>query len=237
MYLCGYSIDNLSLMALTVAVGFVVDDAIVMIENVTRRAELGETPLQAALTGARQISFTVVSISVSLIAVFIPLLFMGGLVGRLFHEFAMTLSISIAVSAVVSLTGTPMLCAYLAPKSQVHEKGPAGGWFGRLSEGVLNGMVNFYSRTLDIVLRHQWVTLLITIGTVVLTGYLYVVVPKGFFPSTGYRAPDGDHGCARGYFLSRNDDPRGRLADCRGPLMNRFRMCRRSVLIRRRVRI
>ncbi len=181
MYLCDYTIDNLSLMALTVAVGFVVDDAIVMIENVTRRHEAGDTPMQAAITGARQIGFTVVSISISLIAVFIPLLFMGGIIGRLFHEFAVTLSIAIAVSAVVSLTGTPMICAYLA---RAHPKGEPErlNWFERITEGALNGITNLYGYLLDIVLRFKFITLLVTLGTLGLTVYLYIIVPKGLFP-------------------------------------------------------
>ena len=181
MYLCNYNLDNISMMALTVAVGFVVDDAIVMIENVTRRIEAGDRPLQAALTGARQIGFTVVSISVSLIAVFIPLLFMGGFIGRLFHEFAVTLSIAIAVSAVVSLTGTPMICAYLAPPPS-HGKEVKRNLFERISEGAFDGMLAIYAWCLDIVLRFQYITFAVAIATVALTAYLYVIVPKGFFP-------------------------------------------------------
>jgi hydrophobe/amphiphile efflux-1 (HAE1) family protein len=180
MYLCGYSIDNLSLMALTIAVGFVVDDAIVMIENVSRRVEAGDAPLQAAITGARQIGFTVISISVSLVAVFIPLLFMGGIIGRLFHEFAVTLTIAIAISAVVSLTGTPMICAYLAPPHTPGEQ--RMNWFERLSEGAFDAVLKFYARCLDVVLRHQHLTFAIAIGTFFLTVYMYIAVPKGFFP-------------------------------------------------------
>ena len=197
MYLCGYTLDNLSLMALTVAVGFVVDDAIVMIENVSRRAEAGDPPLQAALAGARQIGFTVVSISISLIAVFIPLLFMGGIMGRLFHEFAVTLTIAIAVSMAVSLTATPMICAYLAPALKHGTAAKPPGWFDRIGEGAFNGMLGLYRRVLDVVLRHQRLTLAVTFATLVLTVYLYVVVQKGFFPQqdTGrlmirHRRPD-----------------------------------------------
>jgi len=182
MYLCGFNVDNLSLMALTVAVGFVVDDAIVMIENVSRYTEQGIPPFQAAIMGARQIGFTVISISVSLIAVFIPLLFMSGLIGRLFHEFAVTLSIAVAVSAVVSLTGTPMLCAYLAPqpgsKNAEHKPGALGRFADRAFDWVLRG----YGHGLDFVLRHRIATLIATAGTIALTVYLYIYIPKGFFP-------------------------------------------------------
>ncbi|HLX60390.1 MAG TPA: efflux RND transporter permease subunit [Planctomycetota bacterium] len=183
MYLCGYSVDNLSLMALTVAVGFVVDDAIVMIENVMRRHEAGDKPFQAALAGAKQIGFTVVSISISLIAVFIPLLFMGGIVGRLFREFAVTLSMAVAVSAVVSLTGTPMICAYLArPGSHAQGEQARHGWLDRVSEGFFDSILAVYRWSLDIVLRHQYVMLGVMAATVLLTGYLYYRIPKGFFP-------------------------------------------------------
>ena len=183
MYLCGYNIDNLSLMALTVAVGFVVDDAIVMIENVTRRHELGDNPMQAALAGAKQIGFTVISISISLVAVFIPLFFMGGLVGRLFREFAVTLSMSIGVSALVSLTVTPMVCAYLAGDSSGHaDKDAQRNWVERMSDFVFKNVLKVYAYLLDILLAHQAFTLIVTLATIVLTVYLYIVVPKGFFP-------------------------------------------------------
>src|SRR6185295_4514659 len=189
MYLCGYSLDNLSLMALTVAVGFVVDDAIVMIENVMRRHEHGDKPLQAALTGARQIGFTVVSISISLVAVFIPLLYMSGVVGRLFREFAVTLTIAVAVSAVVSLTATPMICAYLA-RPEKHGKDAKRGWFDRFSEGFFDKIQDMYRCALDIVLHHQRVTLFVTLATVAFTVYLYLEIPKDFFPQqdTGHIA-------------------------------------------------
>jgi hydrophobe/amphiphile efflux-1 (HAE1) family protein len=179
MWLCGYSLDNLSLMALTVSTGFVVDDAIVVIENIVRFIEKGEPPLQAALKGARQIGFTVISISLSLIAVFIPLLFMGGLIGRLFHEFAVTLSVAILVSMVVSLTLTPMLCGQFL-KAEDHSR--RRGLVDRLSERGFNAMHTFYERTLKWVLQHEYTMLIVAAGVIVATVYLYFVVPKGFFP-------------------------------------------------------
>jgi multidrug efflux pump len=178
MYLLGYSLDNLSLMALTVATGFVVDDAIVVVENVTRHLEEGVPPFPAALQGAREIGFTVMSISISLVAVFIPILLMGGIVGRLFREFAVTLSIAIAVSLVVSLTATPMMCARLLKAHDHHRHGRAF----RLSERVFDSVLHFYERTLGWVLRHQPLTLAITIATMAATAFLYAKVPKGFFP-------------------------------------------------------
>jgi multidrug efflux pump len=178
MYLAGYSIDNLSLMALTIATGFVVDDAIVVIENITRYLEEGMTPMEAALKGAREIGFTVVSISVSLVAVFIPILLMGGIVGRLFREFAVTLSVAIAVSLVVSLTTTPMMCAHML---RAHRPESQGRLF-RFSERIFEGILAFYRVTLSFVLRHPLVTLMVTLSTVGLTVYLFFVVPKGFFP-------------------------------------------------------
>ena len=179
MWVCGYSLDNLSLMALTVSTGFVVDDAIVVIENIVRFIEKGEPPLQAALKGARQIGFTVISISLSLIAVFIPLLFMGGLIGRLFHEFAVTLSVAILVSMVVSLTLTPMLCGQFL-KAEDHSR--RRGMIDRLSESGFNAMHKFYERTLKWVLHHEYTMLIVTAAVIVATVYLYFVVPKGFFP-------------------------------------------------------
>jgi multidrug efflux pump len=178
MYLMGYSIDNLSLMALTVATGFVVDDAIVVLENVTRHLELGETPFQAALKGAQEISSTVVTMSISLVSVFIPLLLMGGLVGRLFREFAVTLSIAVAISMVVSLTATPMLCAYLLHGKE-HQR---HGRLYRASEWVFESVLAKYRSSLAWVLHHPLLMLLTTIGTVMLTVYLYIQVPKGLFP-------------------------------------------------------
>jgi multidrug efflux pump len=178
MYLLGYSLNNLSLMALTISTGFVVDDAIVMIENIDRFLEEGDSPLDAALKGSGQIGFTIVSLTVSLIAVLIPLLFMGDIVGRLFREFAVTLAVTILVSAVVSLTLTPMMCAkLLKPKNTAKES-----WFYRKSEDFYQGVINWYGRMLKVVLRYQTTTLLVTAGTLVLTLFLYVVVPKGFFP-------------------------------------------------------
>jgi len=178
MYLLGYSLNNLSLMALTISTGFVVDDAIVMIENIDRFLEEGDSPLDAALKGSGQIGFTIVSLTVSLIAVLIPLLFMGDIVGRLFREFAVTLAVTILVSAVVSLTLTPMMCAkLLKPKDAARES-----WFYRKSESFYEGVIAWYGRMLKVVLRHQTSTLLVTFGTLLLTLFLYVVVPKGFFP-------------------------------------------------------
>ena len=181
MWFCGFALDNFSLMALTISVGFVVDDAIVMIENIVRHMERGQTPLEAAFAGAKQIGFTVMSISISLIAVFIPVLFMGGIMGRLFHEFATTLAIAIAVSAVVSLSLTPMLCGRL-----MHPEGLTAAprtRLGRFLEREIQALVDFYARTLDIVLRWRRLTLLATVATVGLTVALYIVVPKGFFPT------------------------------------------------------
>ena len=178
MYLLGYSLNNLTLMALTISTGFVVDDAIVMIENIARYIEAGEPPLQAALKGAEQIGFTIVSLTVSLIAVLIPLLFMGDIVGRLFREFAVTLAVTILISAVVSLTLTPMMCARLLR----HKPEAQQGWFYRASEHVLHRVIGVYGQTLQWILKHQTATLLVAAGTLVLTVWLYVIVPKGFFP-------------------------------------------------------
>ncbi len=178
MYLLGYSLNNLTLMALTISTGFVVDDAIVMIENIERFLEEGESPFQAALKGAGQIGFTIVSLTVSLIAVLIPLLFMGDIVGRLFREFAVTLAVTILVSAVVSLTLTPMMCAKLLKRHDPERHGQ----FYKSSENFYNRVIEFYGRTLKFVLQHQTATLLVTAGTLVLTLFLYVIVPKGFFP-------------------------------------------------------
>jgi len=194
MYLLGYSLNNLSLMALTISTGFVVDDAIVMIENIARYIEEGDSPLQAALKGSGQIGFTIVSLTVSLIAVLIPLLFMGDVVGRLFREFAVTLSVTILVSAVVSLTLTPMMCATLLR----HVHAGREGWFYRATERGFERVIAWYGRTLAWVLRHQPATLVVTVATLVLTILLYIVVPKGFFPvqDTGVilgisQAPEG----------------------------------------------
>jgi len=178
MYLLGYSLNNLTLMALTISTGFVVDDAIVMIENINRYLEQGEPPLEAALKGAGQIGFTIVSLTVSLIAVLIPLLFMGDIVGRLFREFAVTLAVTILVSAVVSLTLTPMMCAKLLKQRQPGKESR----FYRVTEDFYNRVIAFYGRTLKFVLKYQTTTLLVTVATLIATLLLYVYVPKGFFP-------------------------------------------------------
>jgi multidrug efflux pump len=177
MYLCHYSLDNLSLMALTICTGFVVDDAIVVIENITRHIENGLTPMQATLQGASEIGFTVLSMSTSLIAVFIPILMMGGIVGRLFREFAVVLSTAIAVSLFVSLTATPMMCARFLQ----HDTGRHGRAY-RVSEDIFNSMLRLYDTSLRWVLRHQFLILLVTIGTILVNGYLFWITPKGFFP-------------------------------------------------------
>jgi multidrug efflux pump len=178
MYALGYSLDNLSLMALTISTGFVVDDAIVMIENISRFIEQGMSPMKAALTGAGQIGFTIVSLTVSLIAVLIPLLFMGDVVGRLFREFAVTLAVTIIISAVVSLTLTPMMCARILKHNPEHQQTR----FYRVSERAFIAMIDFYGRTLKVVLRFKTITLLVALGTLVLTVVLYILIPKGFFP-------------------------------------------------------
>ena len=179
IYLLGYSLDNLSLMALTISVGFVVDDAIVVVENIFRHLEAGTTPLQSAIKGAREIGFTVISISVSLIAVFIPLLLMGGVVGRLFHEFAITVTAAIAVSVVVSLTLTPMLCS----RFLVSEHDREHGRLYRAIEWGFDTILDGYRRGLDFVLEHQFPTLLVFLVTVGITGAMFVMIPKGFFPT------------------------------------------------------
>ncbi len=179
MYLFGYSIDNLSLMALTIATGFVVDDAVVVLENITRHIEAGMPAKEAARRGAKEVTSTVISMSLSLIAVFIPILFMGGIIGRLFSEFAVVLSVAIAVSLVVSLTTTPMMCARLLERPK-NERPP-----GRISRGIEWGFTklqNAYTHSLDVALNHRWLTLLALIGTVALTGWQYVTIPKGFIP-------------------------------------------------------
>jgi len=178
MYLCGFSINNLTLMALVIATGFVVDDAIVVIENISRYVERGEPPLQAALKGAEQIGFTIISLTFSLIAVLIPLLFMGDVVGRLFREFSITLAVAILISAVVSLTLTPMMCA----KFLRHRPRERQGGFYRAAGDVIDAVIARYGRALDWVLDRQGATLLVAVATLVLTVVLYVVVPKGFFP-------------------------------------------------------
>jgi multidrug efflux pump len=178
MYALGYSLDNLSLMALTISTGFVVDDAIVMVENISRYIEQGEPPMQAALKGAEQIGFTILSLTVSLIAVLIPLLFMGDVVGRLFREFAVTLAVTIVVSAIVSLTLTPMMAARILKHNPEEQQGR----FYKATEHAFNSMIAFYGRTLKFVLRYQTITLLIALGTLLFTIFLYIIIPKGFFP-------------------------------------------------------
>jgi HAE1 family hydrophobic/amphiphilic exporter-1 len=177
LYELGYSLDNLSLMALSIAVGFVVDDAVVVIENIVRHMEEGASPFEASLKGAGEIGFTIVSITLSLIAVFIPLFLMGGYVGLLFREFAITVSVALVLSLLISLTLTPMMCArLLKPESKEH------GWLYRFFERGFDGLLNLYEAGLKIVLRHRFITLMTMLGTIALTGYLYVLIPKGFFP-------------------------------------------------------
>jgi hydrophobe/amphiphile efflux-1 (HAE1) family protein len=177
LYEFGYSLDNLSLMALSIGVGFVVDDAVVVIENIVRHMENGATPYDAAVKGAGEIGFTIVSITLSLIAVFTPLFLMSGYVGLLFREFAVAVSVALVLSLLISLTLTPMMCAYLLkPESKTH------GRLYRYLERAFDGLLGFYEAGLKIVLRHQFLTLMVMLGTVALTGYLYVVIPKGFFP-------------------------------------------------------
>ena len=178
MYMLNYSLDNLSLMGLSIAVGFVVDDAIVMVENIARHIEMGKPPLQAALDGAGEIGFTILSMSVSLIAVFIPLLLMSGLVGRMFQEFAVVVTVAIAVSALVSLTLTPMMGGRLLRQEHTERRGR----LSRALERGFDGLVSGYDQLLGVVLRHRFITMMVMLGTVALTGYLFVVIPKGFFP-------------------------------------------------------
>jgi len=177
LYEMNYSLDNLSLMALSIAIGFVVDDAVVVIENIVRHIEAGLSPMEAALKGSSEISFTIVSITLSLIAVFIPLFLMGGYVGKLFQEFAITVSVSLVLSLVISLTLTPMMCARLLK----HETG-RHGWLYQLSERGFDALLGVYERGLKVALRHRFVTLTVMFGTIAITGYLYYVIPKGFFP-------------------------------------------------------
>jgi multidrug efflux pump len=179
MYLLGYSLNNLTLMALTISTGFVVDDAIVMIENISRYLEEGLGPLEAALKGAEQIGFTIISLTISLIAVLIPLLLMGDIAGRLFREFAITLAVTILISAIVSLTLTPMMSARLLRHKPQSEQRHVYRW----SERMFETLIAQYSRTLRLVLRYQIWTLLVAGATLVLAIYLYVVIPKGLFPT------------------------------------------------------
>ncbi len=201
MYQAGFSLDNLSLMALTVATGFVVDDAIVVIENIARFLEEGDSPYDAAMKGSAQIGFTIISLTVSLLAVLIPLLFMGDVVGRLFHEFAITLAAAIVISAVVSLTLVPMLCAKLL-RPQGHGAGgeASGGRF-------FQALTRFYAATLRIALDHQGFMLLVALGTFLLTGYLYMTIPKGFFPVQDTGVIQGVTQAAAGDFIRPDGRP------------------------------
>ena len=214
MYLLGYSLNNLTLMALTISTGFVVDDAIVMIENIARYIEQGDPPLKAALKGSEQIGFTILSLTVSLIAVLIPLLFMGDIVGRLFREFAVTLSVTILISAVVSLTLTPMMCAHLLRHKPEHEQ----GWFYRQSEKVFQGIIAFYGRTLQVVLRHQPATLMVALATLGATVSLVRNHFERILPGPGHRRDPGDLGSAAEHCVpvhgaaaatARRGDPKG----------------------------
>jgi len=200
MYMLGYSIDNLSLMALCISTGFAVDDAIVVIENITRYLEKGMAPFQAALKGAQEIGFTVLTMSISLVAVFIPLLLMGGIVGRLFREFAVTLSAAILVSLVVSLTATPSMCAHLLKQHESH------GRLYRASERAFNAVVGSYGKTLAIVLRFPATTLAVLLATIALNVYLYIHVPKGFFPQQ-------DNGRMMGSIIADQDTSSGHGQD------------------------
>jgi HAE1 family hydrophobic/amphiphilic exporter-1 len=195
MYVFHFSLDNLSLMALTIAVGFVVDDAIVVVENIYRHVEHGSPPFEAALKGSREIGFTVLSISLSLVAVFIPLLLMGGIIGRMFREFALTVTASISVSALVSLTLAPMLCSRFMHRESEHH-----GRIYRVIEAGFNAMLSFYKRTLDVVLRHQAITLGVFFATMALTAIMMVQIPKGFFPIQ-------DTGIISGFAESAQDIP------------------------------
>ena len=209
MYLLGFSLDNLSLMALTISTGFVVDDAIVMIENISRYVEAGEGPLQAALRGSGQIGFTIISLTVSLIAVLIPLLFMGDVVGRLFHEFALTLATTIVISAVVSLTLVPMLCA----KMLRHRRESERSRLDLASEGAFNWIIRQYGRALDVVLDHQPLTLLIAIATLAVTVLLYIAIPKGFFPVQDTGMIEGITEAAQGISFAAMGKTQQALAD------------------------
>ena len=203
---CGYTIDNLSLMALTISTGFVVDDAIVVIENITRYLEKGMAPLEAALEGSKEIGFTVLSMSTSLIAVFIPILLMGGILGRIFREFAITLSVAVTISLVVSLTATPMMCAYLLKRHQQnHRRNP----ISRALQSAFDSMADGYAGSLRWVLRHQPLMLCLLMGTIGLAVYLYMVIPKGFFPQQDTGRLGGQALSSGGHFLS-NHAPEAR---------------------------
>ena len=198
LYELNYSLDNLSLMALSIAVGFVVDDAVVVIENIVRHLEEGMSPMEAASKGAGEIGFTIVSITLSLIAVFIPLFLMGGYVGKLFQEFAVAVSVALVLSLIISLTLTPMLCSRLLKS----EAGKQHGWLYRLVERGFDGLVGAYERGLKVALRHRFLTLLVMLGTIGLTGYLYVIIPKGFFPQQDTGTDHRPRRRGAGYLLS-----------------------------------
>ncbi len=197
MYGFGYSLDNLSLMGLTIAVGFVVDDAIVMIENIVRYIEEGDSPFDAALKGAGQIGFTIISITCSLIAVFIPLIFMGGIIGRLFREFAMTVAIAVVISAFISLTLTPVMCSLFLKHEDPHKRNRVSQW----AEDAFDAIIRFYDRGLTWVLRHQFLTLLPTLALIVLTGRALRLHSKGLFPAAGHRLHLRRGRCAAGHVL------------------------------------
>src|SRR3989441_902980 len=181
MSVMGYTLDNLSMMALVLSIGFVVDDAIVMLENIVRHSEMGEAPLEAALKGSKEIGFTILSMTLSLAAVFIPVLFMGGILGRLFREFAITITAAILISGVVSLTLTPMLCSRFL-KSMAHQANP--GRLFRATERIFDGMLDVYDHSLQWVLRHRPHTLVVSVLILVATGYLFARIPKGFVPDS-----------------------------------------------------
>jgi HAE1 family hydrophobic/amphiphilic exporter-1 len=220
MYLLKFSLDNLSLMALTLSVGFVVDDAVVMLENIVRRIEMGESVMEAALNGSREIGFTIVSMTVSLVAVFIPVLFMGGILGRLFREFAITISVAILVSGIVSLTLTPMLASKLLKASSIresalHEEGGTakrGGWWG-FTEGIYNRVLQFYEWTLRGVLTHPLFTIAVSLVLAVFTFYLFGAVPKGFIPSGDTGLLFGNTEAAQGISLDDMIKHQNRIAD------------------------
>ncbi|WP_395666011.1 multidrug efflux RND transporter permease subunit [Methylocella sp.] len=209
MYLLGFSLDNLSLMALVISTGFVVDDAIVMIENIARHVEHGEEPMAAALRGSEQIGFTIISLTVSLLAVLIPLLFMGDVIGRLFHEFAVTLAVTIVISAVVSLTLVPMMCARLIRRRPERERGR----LDRFAERVFDRLVEAYGRSLRVVLRHQPLTLAVALGTLALTAALYAAIPKGFFPTQDSGVIQGVSQAGQGVSFEAMSKVQSKLAD------------------------
>ncbi len=203
------SLDNISLMALTISVGFIVDDAIVMIENIVRYIEQGMRPLDAALKGAGQIGFTIISITFSLIAVFIPLFFMGGIIGRLFREFAVTVAVAVVASAIVSLTLTPVMCSLFLKEEGLHPKGR----FNQGAERVFQAVLRRYDRGLSFIFRHQFAALLATLLLMVATGYLYVKMPKGFFPQQDTGFIFGELDVREDASMIQTDKIRGKVVD------------------------